>query len=418
MEVVRKTLEEVSVEIFLSKREELKYEEKNKNEFLKYHNTLISNLNLTINFENLYEKKQLFKIAKHLLDNKIKVKRMKIKCKYDLYNWKYLGKSRYEVDGNLARDINSLIFFIKNDIYEAKAIVNQIFLNNFIFQNFNNLTYWFLNSNVDKFTTTELYYLYCITYYNSDTVFNLNSTNTVQNNYGSSLVSDSSCSNLNSEDFQTLQNYISEYFVNVHNYDFNLKKKNNLMLILPEFHLKCKYREIFMNSEYRLNQYQENNLIFFLESLLLCPNKKISSIVFTLKFDTEDLKILKIILLKLVKFTHIVFILKIDKLEVFKELIKNDVIDKIKEYFINSNCVLSFRIFILHDYSIAAEYYHKSFSTLMLLIINSKTSKLRKINRRKNIIFTLMNFLNNSYSKRFFTQILEMENEKKNDEDN
>ena len=190
------------------------------------------------------------------------------------------------------------------------------------------------------------------------------------------------------------------------------------MLIIPEFNLVCKHREIFKNSEYRLNQYQENNLIFFLESLLLCLNKKITNIVFTLKFETEDLKILKIILLKLVKFTQIVFILKIDKLEVFKELIKNEVIEKIKDYFINSNSILSFRIYILHDYLIAAEYFYKTYCTILLLMVNSKTSKLKKINRRKNIIFTLKNFLNNSYSKRFFSQILEMENDKKNEDEN
>jgi hypothetical protein len=139
--------------------------------------------------------------------------------------------------------------------------------------------------------------------------------------------------------------------------------------------------------------------------------------VFTLKFETEDLKILKIILLKLVKFTEIVFILKIDKMEIFKELIKNEVIDKIKEYFINSNSILSFKLFILHDYSVAAEYFFKNYCSLLLMLITAKSSKLKKINRRKNIIFTLKGFLNNSYSKKYFTQILEMENEKKNEDE-
>lgn len=416
MDKQQKTTDECYIEITLSKRDS-KHEETNKIEFQKYQNTLISNLYLTINFENLYDKKQIIKISTLIKENNIKVTRMKLKINYEMYDWKYFGLSRYDLNGNLTREINSLIFFLKNDIFEVKSTVNQIYFNDFIFQNFNNTTYWFINSNVDKFTNSEMYYLFCMTYYFNDQVFNFNSNNTIQSNCGSSTVSDSNLSNVNCEDFQALQNYISEYFVNVHNYDFNLKTKDNFMLILPDFNLSCKYREIFHNSEYRLNQYQENNLIFFLESLLLCLNKKISSIVFTLKFETEDLKILKIILLKLVKFSQIVFILKIDKIEIFKELIKNEVIDKIKEYFINSPSIHCFKIFILHDYSVAAEYYYKTFCSIILMMVNSKTSKLRKLNRRKNIIFSIKSFLNVSFSRKNFNKVLEIESEKKAEEE-
>jgi hypothetical protein len=416
MDKQQKTVEDSVIHIYFSKRDS-KHDDNTKSEFKDLQNTLISNLFLTINFENLYEKKQSLQLFKLLQENNIIVTRLKLNCVYENYEWKYLGKSRYEINGNTARDINAINYFLKNDIFLAKSNINQIYLNNFLFQNFNNITYWFLNSNVEKFTRIELYYLFCMSFYYPDKVFNFNSENTTQSNCNGSIVSDSNSSNVISEDFNFLQSYISEYFVNVHNYDFNLKKKENFMLILPEFNLVCKYREIFHNSEYRLNQYQENNLIFFLESLLLCLNKKITSIAFTLKFETEDLKILKIILLKLVKFTHIVFTLKIEKIEIFKELLKNEVIDKIKEYFITSNSIISFKIFILHDYSVAAEYYYKNYCSLLLLMVTSKQSKLRKLNRRKNIIFTLKNFLNNSYSKKYFSQILEMENERKNEDD-
>lgn len=416
MDKQQKTVEECSLQVIISKRDS-KHEEKAKKDFNEIQNTLISNLSLNVIFENLHERKNNIKISKLMSDNNVKTTRIKFNPIYEKYDWKYLGKSRYEINGNLAREIHSLVYYLKNDIFEARSLFNQVYIGDYIFQNFNNITYWFLNLNAEQFTREQLYFFYCLGHYFPDKSFNFNSTNTVQSNPNASIVSDSNVSNMNCEDFQSLQNYISEYFVNVHNYDFQIKKKEQFMLVLPDFNLVCKYREIFHNSEYRLNQYQENNLIFFLESLLLCLNKKITSIVFTLKFETEDLKILKIVLLKLVKFTQIVFILKIDKIEIFKELIKNEVIDKIKEYFINSSSILSFKLFILHDYSVAAEYFYKNYCSMLLMLIAAKSSKLRKLNRRKNILFSLKSFLNNSYSKKYFTQILEMENEKKNDDD-